>query len=49
MMIITIIDDTTDKIIISCLVSSLSLGGDKTTKLEYYVIRGCHLLIHLTV
>ena len=39
---------TTD-IIIICLVSSMSLGGDKTTKLEHYVIRECHYLIHLTV
>ena len=49
MMIITMVDATTDIITRSCLVSSLSLGGDKTTKLKYYVIRECHLLIHLTV
>ena len=49
MMIITMVDDTTDIITRSCLVSSMLLGGDKTTKLKYNVIRGCHLLIHLTV
>ena len=48
-MTMTMADVTTDIIIIICLLSSMSLGGDKTTKLEYYFIRECHYLIHLTV
>ena len=47
-MIIAMVDVTTD-IIIICSVSSISLGGDKIPKLEHYVIRECHYLIHLTV
>ena len=34
--------------IILCSLSSMSLGGDKVTKLEYYIIRECHYLINLT-
>ena len=48
-MTMTMADVTTDIIIILCSVSSMSLGGDKRTKLEYCVIRGCHYLIHLTI
>ena len=49
-MIIAKVGSTTDIIITrSCSVLSMSLGGDKTTKLKYYVIRECHLLIHLNV
>ena len=48
-MIITMVDVITDIIIIICSVSSISLEGDKTTKLKYYVIRGYHYLIHLTI
>ena len=48
-MTITKIGGTIDIIIIISSVSSISLGGDKTTKLEHYVIRECHYLIHLTV
>ena len=43
------VDVITDIIIIICSVSSILLGGDKTTKLKNYLIRGCHYLIHLTV
>ena len=43
-MMITMVDVTTDIIII--ILYSLSLGGDKTTKLEHYVTRGYHSLIH---
>ena len=49
MMIITMVDVTTDIIITLCLVSSMLLGGDKTTKLKYNVIRSCYYLVHLTV
>ena len=48
-MMIAMLGDTTDIIIISYLVSSMSLGGDKTTKLKYFVITEYYLLIHLTV
>ena len=47
-MMITKVGDTT-YIIIICSLSSMSLGGDKTTKLKYCVIRECHYLIHLTI
>ena len=57
-MMIRMVGDTTDiissmvnvptDIIIICSLSSMSLGGDKTTKSKYCFIRGCHYLNHLT-
>ena len=46
---IAMVGDINDIIITSCLVSCALLEADKTTKLKYYAIRECHLLIHLTV
>ena len=48
-MTMTMADVTTDIIIFLCSLSSMSLGDDKTTKLEHYVIRGCRYLIQLTI